>query len=247
MDVHWLSEEGQEFPVAVGNYLHKVATDLHLYEGRLPRNFIDPLIDFIRRTGSHVATLNYDKLLYEPFIDSGLLAGYNGVLVDGMLRAGFSEDALERRNGNDFGYYLHLHGSPLFYDDDLGVTRKRDRHELSPLADQGSDHIVLTHVHHKRSVIGASPVLSAYWNYLNFCLAESERIVVFGYSGGDNHLNAVIAAHAQSKHVQVVEWDGVDANMDNRVAYWCRKFKTEDLELVYHRNVLNFTGWNDWE
>lgn len=243
MDVHWLSEEGQEFPVAVGNYIHKVATDLHLYEGRLPDSFLNPLIRFLRQTRSHVATLNYDKLLYEPFIDAGLMNGYGGVLVDGMVRAGFSAEALERRHGNDFGYYLHLHGSPLFYDH-RGITRKRDRYQLSPLSPEGSDHIVLTHVRHKRSVIGASPVLSKYWNYLNFCLAESEQILVFGYSGGDDHLNDVIAAHAQSKRVHVVEWRGVDPDIDVRWDYWSRTFNTDDLLVDNYRNVLDFDEWD---
>lgn len=243
MDVHWLSEEGQRFPLAVGNYIHKVATHLHMYEGELPRDFLNPLVDFVRRTRSHVATLNYDKLLYGAFLDAGLMGGYfDTSLVDGMLAGGFSSEALERRYGNDYAYYLHLHGSPLFFDD-RGIARKRNRDELNPFSPEGSDHIVLTHVRHKRSVIGASQVLSAYWTYLNLCLNESQEIIVVGYSGDDLHLNDVVAAYAQSRRVVVVEWAGLGATQVSRIAVWMQKFKTRNLQHYYLNSILDFNQW----
>lgn len=244
MNVHWLSQEGQEFPIAVGNYIHKVATRLHQYGGGLPPAFLDPLIGFIRQTKSHVATLNYDKLLYGAFLDANLMRGYfDTTLVDGMVGGGFSSEALVRRYGNDYGYYLHLHGSPLFYDRH-GLACKRERHELNPFSPEGSDHIVLTHVRHKRSVIGASVVLSAYWNYLNLCLNESEEIIVFGYSGDDDHLNDVITAHGQSKHIVVVEWGGLNQAQQQRWTYWSQKFQTTNLHHYYPQSILDFVQWD---
>jgi len=244
MNVHWLSQEGQQFPIAVGNYIHKVATRLHLFDRSLPQAFLEPLIGFIRQTKSHIATLNYDKLLYGAFLDANLMANYfNTSLVDGMVAGGFSSDALERRYGNTYGYYLHLHGSPLFFDHH-GLARKRERHELNQFSPEGSDHIVLTHVRHKRSVIGASIVLSTYWNYLNFSLNESEEIIVFGYSGDDDHLNDVIAAYAQSKHIVIVEWNGLDQTKQQREWYWLQKFKTRNFHHCYLPNILDFTEWD---
>lgn len=243
VNVHWLSPEGQQFPLAVGNYIHKVATRLHMYGGDLPPQFVGPLVDFVRRTRSHVATLNYDKLLYGAFLDAGLMVDYfRTTLVDGMMGEGFSSEAMARRHGNTFGYYLHLHGSPLFFDHH-GIARKRERHQLNPFSPEGSDHIVLTHVRHKRSVIGASAVLSAYWSYLSFCLNESEEIIVFGYSGDDVHLNDVIAAYAQSRHVVVVEWSGAGTNHQQRHWFWTQKFKTTNLHYWYLPNILAFTNW----
>lgn len=243
MNVHWLSQEGQQFPVAVGNYIHKVATRLHLYNGELPQAFLEPLIRFVRQTKSHIATLNYDKLLYGAFLDANLMAGYfDTVLVDGMVTAGFSSEALVRLYNNNFGYYLHLHGSPLFFDHH-GFARKRDRHELNPFSPEGSDHIVLTHVRHKRSTIGASMVLSTYWNYLNISLNESQEIIVFGYSGDDDHLNDVIAAHAQSKHIIIVEWSGLNQTQEQRLEYWSQKFKTVNFHHFYLQNILDFNQW----
>lgn len=243
MNVHWLSQEGLQFPIAVGNYIHKIATRLHLYNGGLPQAFLEPLIRFVRDTKSHIATLNYDKLLYGAFLDANLMGTYNTTtLVDGMVAAGFSSDALVRLYNNNFGYYLHLHGSPLFFDHH-GLARKRDRDELNPYSPEGSDHIVLTHVRHKRSVIGSSMVLSTYWNYLNLSLNESQEIIVFGYSGEDSHLNDVIAAYAQSKHIVIVEWSGIGQTLDQRLDYWARKFKTRNFHLHYLPNILTFTNW----
>jgi hypothetical protein len=103
---------------------------------------------------------------------------------------------------------------------------------------------VLTHVRHKRSVIGASTVLSAYWNYLNFSLNESEEIIVFGYSGDDEHLNDVIAAHGQSKHIVIVEWGGLDQTEQQRLWYWSQKFKSNNFHLWHLPNILTFTQWD---
>lgn len=50
----------------------------------LPDEFVRPLIAFIQDTRSHVATLNYDALLYRPMISEEILRGYNGELVDGF-------------------------------------------------------------------------------------------------------------------------------------------------------------------
>ena len=244
MNVHWLSQEGQHFPVAVGNYIHKVATKLHLYNNGLPQAFLDPLINFLRQTKSHIATLNYDKLLYGAFLDADLMRSYyDTTLVDGMVGGGFSSDALVRLYGNNFGYYLHLHGSPLFFDH-YGLARKRDRNQLNQFSPEGSDHLALTHVRHKRSVIGASIVLSTYWNYLNLSLNESQEIIVFGYSGDDDHLNDVIAAYAQSRPVKIIEWNGLNQSQSQRIIYWQTKFKTNNLYHYYLPNILTFNQWN---
>jgi hypothetical protein len=245
MDVHWLSPEGQAFPEAVGNYIHKVATRLHLFDGRLPDDFLEPLLEFLRETKSHVATLNYDRLLYGAFIDRGLMRDYfNTTLVDGMIDRGFRPENLERMNNNDFGYYLHLHGSPLFFDHEDGLARKRQRWDLDPFSVEGSDHIVLTHVRHKRTVIGASAVLSAYWRFLNDALSESEKIIVFGYSGLDDHLNEMIAAFARSRPVLIVEWFRPEVRKSARKSFWTRVFKTQDIQYCSLENILRFSHWD---
>lgn len=238
--VHWLSDDGQAFPVMMANYIHKVATHLHNYEGSLADEFVDPLVKFIKDTKSHVATLNYDKLLYSAFIDNDIFNGYDGYLIDGMLKQGFSADALERRYKRDFGYYMHLHGSPLFINGS-GTTKKLSIDDLSIDDERIGRHIVLTHVKHKASVIGASPVLSVYWDCLGFSLSEAEEVILFGYSGLDIHLNKIIKPYLKAKKVRVVEWSEAGSKTD-REKYWEAELGKKP-ELVQLENITEFVQW----
>ncbi|MEH0390660.1 hypothetical protein [Vibrio mimicus] len=242
-DVHWLTEDGQSFPEITATYIHKVATRLHNYDGSLPNAFEAALVDFIKATRSHVATLNYDKLLYNSFIDNNIFNGYRGSLVDGMLDRGFSADALVRKYDNRFGYYLHLHGSPLFVNRNQEVV-KLSRHQLSVDRNEASEHIVLTHVKHKLSVIAASDVLSIYWDYLQFAISESSEIILFGYSGLDNHLNLLIRPYLGTKIIRVVEWSGAGSQRE-REQFWTQILRggTGHVEVNRMDNITNFTQW----
>lgn len=68
---HWLSNYGQNFTEATQEYIQTVASYLFHTNNSLPQSFKDPLIDFIKQTKSHVATLNYDKLLYGVSTETG--------------------------------------------------------------------------------------------------------------------------------------------------------------------------------
>lgn len=239
-DVHWLSENGQSFPEYTAKYIHKVATDLHNYDGELPEKFEEALVSFVKESRSHVATLNYDKLLYSSFINNDVFNGYSGYLVDGMISDGFSSETLERLYGNRFGYYLHLHGSPLFINKN-GAVKKLSRDNLTIERDEASEHIVLTHVKHKPSVIAASHVLSTYWDYLQFALSEAEEIILFGYSGLDDHLNKVIRPYLNSKTLKVVEWSGT-GEQGRREEYWSDKLG-QAVSVNRLDNITDFTKW----
>jgi len=239
-NVHWLTQEGLGFPEITATYIHKVATRLHNYDGFLPKAFEDSLVKFIKATRSHVATLNYDKLLYNAFIDNNVFDGYQGYLVDGMLGQGFSPDALERKFDNNFGYYLHLHGSPLFVDR-RGDVVKLSRQQLTLNRNEPSEHIVLTHIQKKPAVIAASFVLSTYWDYLQFALFESEEIILFGYSGLDTHLNTLLRPYLSSKPLKVIEWSGAGEKVA-RELYWKSKLGKE----VAVTRLDNITDFRDW-
>lgn len=238
--VHWLSDEGQQFSVMTARYIHKVATYLHNYNGNLPEAFVDPLVQFVKDTKSHIATLNYDKLLYSSFIDNEIFSGYNGYLIDGMVDHGFSADNLERLYDRDFGYYLHLHGSPLFINSNGGI-KKLPRDQLTLDDKRIGRHIVLTHVKHKPEVIAASDALSTYWGYLRFCIAESNEIILFGYSGLDTHLNVMIRPYLKEKKLTIVEWEGAGDSQDRNM-YWKQKLGKAP-HLV---QLANITEFNDW-
>lgn len=87
----WLSDHGKEFPVAVRKYLHMAACYFHnrgalFFAGNgdvnLPIGFQESLRAAIMEQGGHVATLNYDDLLYETFVNTA-------VFQDHRLRDGF--------------------------------------------------------------------------------------------------------------------------------------------------------------
>ncbi len=236
-----MSDSGQSFPDVSAVYLHKVATKLHNYNGDLPAEFVNPLVNFIKATCSHVATLNYDKLLYSAFIENGIFNGYSGYLVDGMLDQGFSADALERKYGKNFGYYLHLHGSPLFVIRGASIV-KLPRDELTDAFSEASQQIVLTHIKHKPSVIAASSVLSTYWDYLQFSLSEANEIFLFGYSGLDKHLNMLLKPYLGTKRLKVVEWDGA-GNQKDREQYW-QNILGQVVAVTRLPSIIEFTDWD---
>ena len=236
---HWLSLHGQQFPAAVRKFLYQTALQFHQREVVLPMEFAQPLAAFLHDTHSHVATLNYDNLLYQRMIEAYVLRGYGGALVDGMLTAGFACENLERRQGRTFGYYLHLHGSPLFVDQG-GVTRKLAQAELREAGDVVGSHIVLTHVKHKPTVIAASPLLQSYWNHLELALAESEEVILFGYSGLDTHLNELLERRSPER-IRVIEWQGAGEQAE-RELFWGKSLG-KNATVLRLANVLDFTDW----
>jgi hypothetical protein len=243
-DVHWLNKDGQNFPEITAKYIHKVATRLHNYDGGLPEGFENSLVEFVKGTKSHIATLNYDKLLYTSFLDNNVFGPYNDTsLVDGMRDGGFSAEALERMYRNNFGYYLHLHGSPLFYNQGDSV-KKRHRDILTLDVDEASEHIVLTHVKHKPSIIAGSRVLSTYWDYLRFALSEVGEVLLFGYSGLDNHLNVLLRPYLKSIPARVIEWNGTDNNvgLGPRQAYWNNTLGG-NVTLRHFEDITEFREW----
>ncbi|PKF36316.1 hypothetical protein [Acinetobacter proteolyticus] len=238
---HWLSNYGKNFTIAAQEYIHTVASHLFDSTNTLPVNFKTALINFVDNTKSHVATLNYDKLLYQEFISAGICNGFSGKLVDGFTNSGFDSSNLVRLWGRDFGYYMHLHGCPLFQDRN-GITYKISIPQISAENIFASKHIVLTHIPHKPSVITASEVLSTYWSYLILSLSEVDEIVLFGYSGCDTHLNKILKVHANSKAKKIIEWDGDGQTNQQRQAFWDNELGT-NVNLQRMPDITQFTAW----
>lgn len=236
-DVQWLSDGSRELPVAVRRFVHAVAVYFHASNQQLPLNFADALGTFIKETKSHVAVLNYDNLLYDALYAQGVLKGFYGSLIDGFLKDGFDTDNLDRFHPSRLGWYLHLHGSPLFVGNKKVMRDARDF--LDPTHES---HIVLTHVKHKPSIINSSPILSEYWNRLNRALDEATCVILVGYSGEDLHLNEKIITAAPGKSIHVVEWAGA-GDEKTRSAYWQNRFRGHKVNLVRVENILDFRDW----
>lgn len=250
---HWLSVDGQNFPDAIHRFSFEVARQMFTAKylsgeklGQpcaLPGDFVETLTETVRQTQSHVATLNYDGLLSSAFERSGMFSTDEMVLRDGFIDAKFDKSHLFRQKERG-GWYLHLHGSPLF------VDREKSRpHKLVPttlLRDTKSlknvgKHVVLTHAAHKQAIINASEVLKTYWEFLKIALQESTEIVLFGYSGNDIHLNQLIAQRRGEKTVKVVEWLGA-GYADVREPFWKDQLGGE-ADVILKEDVLDFEDW----
>jgi hypothetical protein len=237
----WVSDDAKELPSTYRKYIHEVANYFHESNKELPSNFIDPLSNFIKDTKTHLATLNYDNLLYDALQSTDVLKGYSGSLIDGFLDDGFLEDNLDRITPSDLGWYLHLHGSPLF---DGKQKRMRDERDNLSLSEDG--HVVLCHVKHKPFIIAASHILRTYWRYMEQALDESENIILLGYSGVDEHLNKFIKARRYEKNLTVIEWSG-EGNHASRARFWKRATGFNTLELIQKDNILEFNEWDQFK
>jgi len=234
-NISWLTDHAQQIPEIFRKFIHEVALYFHRSPYKLPENFVANLSQFIHATKSHIATLNYDNLLYDSLLQSQVLKGFSGSLIDGFTNTdGFTNNNLIRFGAK--GWYMHLHGSPLFVGNGKVSGAAR--------AFQGPDcnnHIVLTHVQHKPYYISESPILSRYWELLEEAIDESDRVFLFGYSGDDTHLNKIIQVRPQ-KHVFIIEWSGT-VLQGNRFLFWNSKLKHTNYRLFSLLNILDFNDW----
>lgn len=238
----WLTEHGREFPAAIRSYMHRAACEFHMGGHALPNDFAQNLRSFVCRTKSHIATLNYDKLLYSAFINTKVFDGFN-CLIDGFISGKFATENMDRVSISKTSYYLHLHGSPLYYDDNRGEIRKAATAEVDLIAGDRSGHIVLTNVKYKTAVIMASPLLLHYWKMFERALKEAQRVTLFGYSGFDEHLNRKISISIteKPKPIRVIEYAGQDTDSE-RMSFWMTKIGK--VELRRYDSILAFNEWD---
>lgn len=248
--IRWLTEEASEFPKTIDYFIGKIAAYFHQTSKELPEQFVNNLVKSIEDNNGHLITLNYDNLLYSKFIDNKILNGYNGRLVDGFHRSGFKKEHLERKEGKNFGWYIHLHGSPLFYDKSNNILKLRSEDLSSSINDKSNirhRHIVLTHFDMKSEIIAQSELLSVYWSFFQRALSESNRIYIFGYSGLDLHVNDALANWINSNSeikIIIVEWKSDTYIVEERKGYWREKLRIrEDREFTVHlmHNILEFS------
>lgn len=145
-DVAWLNEQSREMPTAFRRFIYEVAFHFQKSTHSLPLKFSKALSNFLKKTSSHIAVLNYDNLLYDALLQTKILNGYSGVLIDGFTnQKGFDPSNLVR-NRETLGWFMHLHGSPLFINNHKETGIGRDF-----LVPSSECHIVLTHVKQSHS------------------------------------------------------------------------------------------------
>lgn len=253
----WLTDLGRDFPLIIDHFIGRVAHYFHCYSVNNPDydSFIAGIAEYIRNNESHLITLNYDNLLYQPLIEEEVLAGYDGYLLDGFTGLTFDESNMIRhRKGR--GWYIHLHGSPLFYNDGNSIKKLRQEwlDESFDPANILRRHIVLSHTKLKPEIISGSPLLSSYWDFFGQALSESDFLLVIGYGGADIHVNKKISDWIIRRkklrldiYILIIERRDGRTNED-RMSFWKRRFdpksilKKADLTLQRMDNILQF----DW-
>lgn len=245
----WLTEKGKEFPAAIKKYFHQTVCNFYKNTNKLPSGFQDALREYITSTGSHITTLNYDDLLYDCFTDTAVFKNYH--LRDGFFQKGFDFERAQKlydKNRKE-GWFLHLHGSPLFVN--IGENlKKKKRSEFANIVGTESRHLVLTNVEFKQSTINGSEILSAYWKKLREIICDVEEIILFGYGGADTHLNDLIfrASRIHNVSIHVVE-KCLGKSPQERLKYWQKALnfpvnETEYVEVQLMDDILEFKNWD---
>lgn len=242
----WLTDSGKQFPKAIRSYVHCAASYFHQAPHVLPSGFTSKLIEWVGTSRSHIATLNYDELLYRAFVGSPVFCGYN-CLLDGFV-PDFHSSHLDRRNRARQSFYLHLHGSPLYYSNASGDLKKTGMSGLRNIEGFSSTHLVLTNVKYKMSVISSSPILREYWTRLEEAMSEVEGLILFGYGGGDVHLNGLIERHFEKKAVEIVErklpeYD-TDLGKSARFKFWRNALGVKKICAFWLDDILSHSRWD---
>ena len=246
----WLTEKGMEFPTAIRKYFHQTVCNFYDDENELPADFQESLRKFVIETGSHITTLNYDDLLYDCFTETPVFGNYH--LRDGFFgNSGFDFDQAQRKydSTKKEGWFLHLHGSPLFINTKRG-PKKIKRSEFEKNIGTESRHLVLTNVRFKESTINGSEILSAYWNKLREIICDVEEIILFGYGGADSHLNVQVSLTSILYNIPVLVIEiNLGVPQTDRLSYWQDALSftasTNDyVDVQLMDNILEFTNWN---
>ncbi len=124
-----LNENGIKLQQLINNFIWKIAYTFYNYPIGFceNKNKFDLFFKNFERHLEvspeiiHTATTNFDNLLYQKCIESKLMDSRKGKFIDGFSKGWhcnkdliFDEANLELKQDEKLGWYLHLHGSPLF-------------------------------------------------------------------------------------------------------------------------------------
>jgi len=247
----WLHDDAKSFPDNFRTFVVNAA--LHFFEYEIKdyskfNPFLEKLKNYILNHATHLITLNYDKLIYDRFsVNQEIMFFDKGRLMDGFLvnSGGFTPSCLW---DSSIGYYIHLHGSPLFYTDlQNGIINKSKFEEYN--ADISNlnylqEHLILCATKLKPQQISNSPLLRLYWDFFQSTLRQSEKIILFGYSGNDIHVNDEIA-NARNKEIIIIEYSNQNMERAERQKDWARKLNRPDNyfnsnNLIWLDSILDY-------
>lgn len=242
------------------NYLFNVSSHFYHYQptDAEPRvlakfnTFMNNFCSYIRKkwiAGDtvHVATLNYDGLLYKNFIkNEGILNGLDGCLVDGITDAGFKKEYLQPKYGKNFGWFLHLHGSPLFYSEYNSIKKNTYKQGTSSseavLYKPGRKHIILCHPKQKYESIQYSNILSEYLEHFKVAINHTDYLVILGYGGEDTYINEIIKSSLKKAGTIFVIERSAEESSEERSIFWKARLcpNGTKFKLIQKETILDF-------
>lgn len=250
----WFTEPAKSFPITIRTYVYKVASRFMGYQPtgdnkEIWNKFLESFISYIMDSKSHIVTLNYDDLIYDKIVygieiygkwvkPSELLTCGAPTVRDGFISGNYRPESFSW--SKETGSYLHLHGTPLFVTQGQDI-RKLERASLAESDPKIERHIILANPKSKLQLIRESKILDNFWEVqLPRCLIEADQIIIFGYSGLDDHLNEKIKAMEKPKYI--VEWSGARDTTEQANIFW--KDKIGCVESVSRAdNILEFDCW----
>lgn len=245
---HWFAKPAQhkDLKKALNKFTFEIARELDVTSKEFSSSldsFWSGLKTHLENCKSHLATFNYDTSLYAKYLaDKDFLA--KNLLRDCFKSGDLNPDFGEVQGIR--GLYLHLHGSPLFHD----KGKKRTRDKLDDHNPEERNHIILSDGALKPLLIAKSKILSLYWKRLEEILhpkirkstiAQVEEIILFGYGGGDDHLNRLIGK--SECPVRVVE-RSEGRNIPDREEWWTKALGTKEVIVDLRKNILTFDEWD---
>ena len=232
----------------IRSFCHKAACHFHedafssADSERRKVAFVDALQKHIASRKTSIATLNYDRLLYGSMVKAGLDDGFRG-----RKHPVFSPEALTEALRQGTPLYLHLHGSPLFLTEQKNRITKMRTVAIAKTSGSSQSNLILNNSYFKQVDIEASVLLKSYWHAYRALVAKANRIILFGYSGCDDHLNATINILGKGQVTRVVEFESKKRNPTDpqreiaQREYW--DLIIPGSELCPMQNILDFGDW----
>ncbi len=175
-----------------------------------------------------VATLNYETSLYRKLFCSnedwfrkhysdGFYADEKKIITKDKI----CQRVLDKRKSR----YLHLHGSYLFVEEGRSGTFRKEENTWFPPSQKEAERlvIVLTNQKEKLRSVKFHDLLDEYHMAFRSSIGDCEKLIVFGYGGGDEYLNEVIRARLSlesAPEVLIVQGEYSANPRSDKIAGW---------------------------
>lgn len=251
----FVSQQFGDLANTINKFIYNVAdsynTEKIKRNGIYPENFegfAQSLGGFIYKNKAHLATTNYDDLLYRYFLDVQIKTGENTeafimnpskntILSDGFTKtnSGIQFD-FSNHDLNSTSWYMHLHGSSRFHSKfgSGNVFKSYKKYDSNHVP-----HIILNHFNLKEFEINLNPILHRYFDLFGKALAKINALYIIGYGGYDKHINNIVMNANDKCKIIIIERAQQDMNKND---LW-RDLKSSNLDITLENSFENILDY----